>query len=83
MGLFRRAGCASHDGDPQHRTSLVELLGGHIGRNIYYWAELREVTPEEIEALLGLILRDVVVEFRICSAAGGVRLATPRAASRD
>jgi hypothetical protein len=48
----------------------MELLGSHIRRDVNYRAELRKITPEEIEALLGLILWDVVVEFRVCSAAG-------------
>lgn len=83
MGLSRRVGRASHDGNPQQRASLMELLCGNIRRDVHHGAELWVVAPEEVEALLSLILGDMVVELQVCSAAGGVRLAAPRAAGRD
>lgn len=82
MGLFRRTSRTCHNRDPQQWASLVKFLCSHVRWDVHHGAELRVVTPEEVEALLGLVLGDIVIDCYVCSAVGGVRLATPRAAGR-
>lgn len=60
----------------------MKFLCSHVRWDVHHGAELWVVTPEEVEALLGLFLGNIVIEFYVCSAVGEVRLAAPRAAVR-